>query len=242
MISSARTKLAAAAGMILVFATVLLFMRIFPGRESLYMTGLCFVILGVALPIGGFIWVEDSGIMQAVPGYKAGVYTLFFVYGVSAVSLAVVLIILKVDPGLLAVFEVVLLMGFTAVLVFAGVLDVRRGQGRTAAAAAALMHRLEDEVYAMVLAPENAGHKEQLRRVGEALKYSDLSGTTELDAALEEKIRELKYALKEEPPAGEGLDSQRQVDLVADDIVRLTKSRDHELLSEKKARSIGYGR
>ena len=248
MIGSPKTKLAASAGMMLILATVLLFMRVFPERESQYMTALCFVVMGIALPIAGFIWVEDSQGRLIGSGLKAGVYSLFFIYGVSAVSLAMLLLMLGGDTGLLATLEVVLLLGFGAVLVYVSRVIAERGQSRERMLATVeFMRGLEDEVYIMAGEPANAVYREQLRRVGEALKYSDYSGATSLDGALGEKVRELRYALADIASGGESAALQeaevkgRQISLIADDIVKITGDRNHELLNEKRARSIDHG-
>ena len=267
MISSGRSKMAAVAGLVLIFAVVLLFMRLFPGQERARMTSLAFIVVGIALPFAGYIWVEDTQAKLMGPGMRAGVYSLFFVYGLSAVSMAVVLMLLGVGAGLIATLETVLALVFVAVLAFAAVVGGERVKSRSRAMeSVAFMRALEEDIYRMAQDEGGAKHSGRLRRLGEAVKYSDHSGLTGVDDELGQKVRELKYALREDagPRTGgpgrpygadsgggadgqdgpESPDSARRdawVDALTEDILKLIESRNRELINEKKARSLSHG-
>ena len=64
-----------------------------------------------------------------------------------------------------------------------------------------------------------------------------------MDMALEEKIRELGYVLRVNGDDG-AMDSharEKQVALLAEDILRLIQGRNRALLNQKKARSASNG-
>ena len=198
MINSKRAKLAAIACLILVFVTVILFMRLFPGQESSRMTALAFVVVGISLPVIGYIRVEDTSARLMGPGLRIGLYSLFLIYGLSAVSLAVALMLMGFSAGLIATLEIVLALVFGVVFIFAVVTGGERVRSRTRTMeSVAFMRALEEDVF--LLSREGSGKKynERLRRISEAVKYSDYSGLTSMDADLAEKIRELKYVLRE---------------------------------------------
>ena len=266
MISGGRAKLAAAAGLILVFVAVLVYMRLFPGQESPRMVSLAFIVMGIALPVAGYIRVEDAGAGRVGPGTRTGLYSLFLVYGLSAVSMAILLTLLDAGASLIATLEIALAMVFGVIYIFAAVIGGDRARrGAQAMDAVAFMRALEEDVYHISQEDGNKEHRERLRKIGEAIRFSDHSGATDIDAELADKIRELKYALREaaesDPGAraesasgvsaesasgasAEDLSSHRldkQVDLITEDILRLIQNRNRKLLNEKKARSLSHG-
>jgi len=247
MINSKRAKLAAIAALILVFATVLLYMRLFPGQEKARMVSLAFIVVGIALPVIGYIRIEDSQARQMGPGLRAGVYLLLVIYGLSAVSMSVLLMLLGAGAGLIATLEIVLTMAFGAAFTFAAVLGGDRVKNNTRALeAVAFMRALEEDIYRMSREKDNMKFNARLKRIEEAVRYSDYSGLTSFDAGLAEKIRELKYALLEvaESRAGSNYDNSRdelldkQIEIITEDILRLIQDRNRELINEKKARSL----
>ncbi|MCL2121896.1 MAG: hypothetical protein FWH28_06560 [Clostridiales bacterium] len=244
MISSRKTKLSALAGLILVFTSVVLFMRVFPEQSSLHWASLFFIVLGETLPVAGYIWLEDSQGLSMGPGLKVGIYSLFLVYGLAAVSMAVILLLFQAKAGLLATLEIVMVLAFGAIFLFAaaGGGDKSRNRENTMAAVA-FMRSLEDEVFQMMQASGNRMYSGQLRQIDEAIRYSDYSGRTDIDPALFEKIRELKYVLQDEEKASVMSSSaqKKQVSLLTEDILRLLKSRNRELLNLKKARNLNNG-
>ena len=244
MISSRRTKLSAIAGVVLVFASVILFMRIFPVQESIHWTSLFFIVLGEALPIAGFIWLEDSAGKTMSPGLRSGTYSLFLVYGLAAVSLSLIMLLLGTSASMLATLQIVMALAFGSILLFAALIGGERGKAREKTlAAAAFMRGLEEEVSALVHEPVNKRYFAQLYRIEEAIKYSDYSGVTGVDEALEEKVRELKYVLREDDET-ETLSSparEKQVNLLTEDLLKLVRSRNRELINKKKARNYSNG-
>ena len=244
MISSRKTKLSAIAGLILVFTSVVLFMRLFPEQSSLHWASLFFIVLGEILPVAGYIWLEDSPGLSMGPGLRVGIYSLFLVYGLAAVSMAVILLLFQVKAGLLATLEIVMVLAFGAIFLFAAAGGGDRSKNRAnTMAAVAFMRSLEDEVFQMMQASNNRIYADQLRQIDEAIRYSDYSGQTGTDPALSEKIRELKYVLQEEEEAGVMSSSaqKKQVTLLTEDILRLIKSRNRELINLKKARNLNNG-
>jgi len=244
MISSRRTKLTAFAGLILVFITVVIFMQLFPVQENLHWASLVFIILGEALPIAGFIWLEDTYGQRIGPGLRVGIYALFFVYGLAAVSLSLILLLLNVKASFLATLEIILVLAFGAIFLFAVAAGGERSKSRTdTAAAVAFMRYLEDEVYTLAREQENRAYATQLNHIEEAIRYSDYSGRSDMDPALAEKIRELKYVLREEGDAADlnKRTRERQVFLLTEDILRLVQNRNHELLSKRKERNLSNG-
>ena len=201
MISSRKTKQAATVGLILVFASVLLFMQLFPRQEGRHWISLFFIVLGEILPFAGFIWLEDTFGKTMGPGLRVGIYSLFFVYGLVAVSMSLILLLLGTGAALLATLEIVLALAFGAILLFAAVIGGGRSSHRKATmAAVAFMRELEADVSAWAGEPANRVYGGQLRRIVEAIRYSDFSGRVDADLALAEKVRELGYVLRE----GEG--------------------------------------
>jgi len=140
-------------------------------------------------------------------------------------------------------------------------------------ATVAFMRALEEDVSVLAQAPANRAYGRQLRQIGEAIRYSDFSGRADADRAIEEKIRELKYVLREaegddadaggDAGAGAGLGAGtgmgvspvanagagdpgdpargKQVDLLTEDILRLVRDRNRELINNKKARNYSDG-
>ena len=243
MISSGKTKAAAMIGLILVFASVLLFMQVFRTQESSHWVSLFFIILGEVLPIAGYIWVEDVSGKTMGPGLRVGIYSLFFVYGASAISMSLILLIFGAGPGMLATLEIVLALALAAILYFASIMGGERGRDRAKTmAAVTFMRKLEEDVYALAEEPANQAYASQLRQIGEAVRYGDHSGLTGTDGALTEKVRELNYILRD-GDEGEDLSDRerdRQVGLLTEDLLRLLRLRNRELLDEKRARSSNY--
>jgi hypothetical protein len=173
-----------------------------------------------------------------------GVYSLFFVYGISAVSMALILLFMNVKASLLAVLQIVLALAFGAIMLFAAALggDKSRSRAKTMAAVS-LMRGLEQNLSEMALDPANHTYKAQLRQIEEAVRYSDYSGETGIDEALAEKIRELKYVLLEDSETGAITNPERdkQVGLLTEDLLRLIRGRNRELMNKKKARNFGNG-
>ncbi len=239
MINSRRTRLTAFMGLILLFATVVLFMGIFQDQKDIHWISLLFIILGEVLPIAGFIWLEDTLKAGLGSGLRIGIYSLFFVYGVAAVSLSLLLLLLGATPRLLATLEVILILAFGLILLLAAALGGSgRGSARTLPSVV-FMRGLEEEVKSLSLEPANRQYGQQLKQIGEAVKYSDYAGLSSMDEGLTERLRELKYVLqeaKEEDRPG-GIDTEKQVNLLTSDILGLLRLRNREI-KEKRAGKI----
>ncbi|MCL1849132.1 MAG: hypothetical protein FWF83_05630 [Clostridiales bacterium] len=198
MMSSNRAKRVAAYGLILVFATVLLFMRVFSDQKSVHWVSLFFIVLGEALPAAGFAWIEESMPGRVNSGLKLGMCALLFVYGFTAASMALILLLLGVSAGMLAILESILGLAFGAIWIFVASMGADRQSSRAEARLAlTFMRGLEGEIGALAAEPANLAYGRQLREIGEAVKYSDYSGIASTDQALGEKVRELKYVLQD---------------------------------------------
>ena len=252
MISGRRAKRSAILGLTLVFATVMLFMQVFPDQKGLHWTSLFFIVLGEALPITTYVWLEERHARAMSSGLRAGVYTLLFIYGLTAISMTVTLLVLGVSAGLLATLGSVLALAFGAILLFAMAIGGDKSRSRAyALEATAFMRALEQDVSTLAFAPVNQIYHEQLRQIEEGIKYSDYSGLTELDAALAEKVRELTYVLREDRQSERAIsykpgdlseaDREKQVDLLTTDLLQLLQSRNRALLNQKKERNYANG-
>jgi hypothetical protein len=165
---------------------------------------------------------------------------------------------LNTGAGLIATLETALALVFAAALIFAFMTAGERARSRTRTIeSVTFMRALEEDV--RMISRDEGGMKYagQLRRISEAIKYSDYSGLASMDADLAEKIRELKYVLRDvgeslaervNPPGVAGqsgaLDDERidkQVELITEDIIRLTQDRNHELINIKRNRSLSNG-
>ena len=248
MINSRRSKLAALFGLAIVFASALLFLRIFPEQEAIHLTCLLFIILGEVLPIACFIWIEDAQAFTRGPtmsrGLRAGMHTLFFVYGLSAVSLALTCLALDATPRFLATLQIVLALAFGAILLFAAILGGKRYERReNTLAAVTFMRHLDDEIYRYAQEPMNQAYVPLLHQIEEAIRFSDFSGQTRVDAALVEKVRELGFVLRKSrgDEMHRELETEKQVKLLTEDLLNLLQRRNRELLNAKKERSLSNG-
>ncbi len=240
MIKSRKTRLAAVMGLILLFATVVLFMGIFPNQKNIHWVSLFFIVLGEILPIAGFIWFEDMPKAGLGSGLRIGVYSLFFMYGTAAVSLSLLLLLLGASPRLLAVLEVILILAFLLILMMAAAAGSGgRGGGARTMPSVIFMRGLEADIRALGQEPANRQYGRQLKQIEEAVKYSDYSSVSSMDEGLTERIRELKYVLQEgqEKDKPGAIDVEKQVNLLTADILGLLRLRSREI-KEKRTEQI----
>jgi hypothetical protein len=235
MTSSRKTRLAAIIGLILIFSTVVLFMGVFQEQKQIHWVSLLFLVLGEGLPIAGFIRLADRPEDSLRPGLRVGIYSLFFVYGLAAVSLPLFFLLFGGAARLLAITEVILLLAFGLILLLAAA-GGGAGQGSAGAMASVVFMRgLEADIKALSLEPANQRYRRQLNQIAEAVRYSDYAGVSSVDEGLREKLRELSYVLREdgETEASGGGDAEKQVDLLTEDILRLLRQRGREIKESK---------
>lgn len=192
-----RVKILTITGIVVMLATVLIFVFarpiLFPGA----ILGVAFLLYSEIVFFGGLAFVERwsrraSGIIaRAGMGITIGIYAIAVFFS----SLIYMNLHFVLFRGFLILQTLLLACAATISVIFAAVSKSRFARDSKVLAADAMVRRFVDE---LTLIQDMSGSQAGVGKLVEAMKYSDASSVADADVEIEEVIAELKAAASAE--------------------------------------------
>lgn len=218
-------------GVILAVVAMALFFLLTDERETVDLTGLAFLLIGIIVPVVGLISLEKAAEQSQGVLIRSGGAGVLIVYGIAAVIAAVFFIAVPQSSVKILVAIQLVMMAFAAIL-FIVLLTSGRTAGQREGATLSSVNRirtLTDMAQLLAENPANAVFSKDLKKIYEALRYGDAAGLAAADEEIEEELRELSAVLSENTE-----EKEAAVQKAITEIQRLIRQRSIEVREGKR--------
>ncbi len=213
---SNRKNIIGVIGILVLVASFLIFLLISGPREAIDWTGLAFVFLAEIIFFGGISFIDQIASKTSGVFLRAGAFSILTIYGVLSVILSLVFVqFFRSDLRLLVTIQLLLLLVCMIILIVltASSKGIDRRNLATECAVAN-MQALHDFAVKLERDPANQQFAAPLRRIAEAIHFSDFASVSVKDAELQEKLTALQSLLERDTAEKETLIDQHVKELL----------------------------